>query len=187
MTTTQAATSVKAPLTGIAGQTAPEAAGQTGGQIASQIAGQAGDQAASVIPPASGDVLAGTVSTLGQADSLFSWGGYFQALGLLFLIVAGMFLVLWFLKRKGGLGVLTRQGDLVFESKMALGPKKSLVVVRFLNKRVLLGVTDHQITMLTELPTDEDDTADNDSHAANPADFKGHLARAAQNGPEDSA
>lgn len=138
-------------------------------------------------PPASGDVLAGTVSALGQADSLFSWGGYFQALGLLFLIVTVMFLALWLLKRKGGLNVLTRQGDLVFESKMALGPKKSLVVVRFLNKRVLLGVTDQRITMLTELPTDEDDTAHNDSLAANPADFRGHLARAAQNDPEDSA
>jgi len=160
---------------------------QAAGQISEQITGPAGDQITSGIPVGSGDALAGTVSTLGQAESLFSWGGYFQALALLFLIVALMFLALWFLKRKGGLNILTRQGNLIFESKMALGPKKSLVVVRFLNKRLLLGVTDQQITMLTELPIDEDDTAPNGPLTAPPADFTDHLARAAHNVPENSA
>ncbi len=69
---------------------------------------------------------------------------------------------------------------------MALGPKKSLVVVRFLNKRVLLGVTDQQITMLTELPTDEDHTAHLASPEADGAKFKAHLANASGNGTEAS-
>ncbi len=120
--------------------------------------------------------LDGTAGAIGRADSLFSWGGYFQALAVLFCIVALLWLALWYLKRKGGFKILTMQGDLSLESRMALGPKKSLIVVRFLNKRVLLGVTDQQITMLTELPTDDDEPS---SHSAQAAAFKAHLDRAA--------
>ena len=36
------------------------------------------------------------------------------------------------------------------EAQMPLGPKKGLMVVRFLNKRLLLGVTEHQISLITE-------------------------------------
>ena len=126
------------------------------------------------------DSALAAVDALARSDSLFTWGGYFQALAVLFLIIAVLWYALWFLKRKGTLKVLTRHGDLRLESRMALGPKKYLLVVRFLNKRVLLGVTDQQITMLMELPTDEDDSAHTDPDPANVADFKAHLSRAAQ-------
>ncbi len=124
--------------------------------------------------------LDGAVSSLGRTDSLFSWGGYFQALAVLFLIVGLLWLVLWYVKRKGGFKILTMQGDLTLESRMALGPKKSLIVVRFLNKRVLLGVTDQQITMLTELPTDDEPT----QHTAKASAFKVHLDTAAAETPD---
>lgn len=136
------------------------------------------------------ETAAGTAGTFSQAEGLFSWSGYFQALAVLFLIVALLWLALWYLKRRGGIKLLTRQGDLSLENRLTLGPKKSIIVVRFLNKRVLLGVTDQQITMLTELPEDEDDTGSHHSPQANAteftahaADFTAHLAEAEQGSP----
>jgi flagellar biosynthetic protein FliO len=149
------------------------------------IASQAASQAPTVTPGAEGP-LSIAANSLGQVDTLFSWGSYFQALAFLFLIVAILFAALWFLKRKGGLKVLTRQGDLAVENRLALGPKKSLLVVRFLNKRLLLGVTDQQITMLTELSTDEDDTPLPAPSAADSADFTALLTRAEKNNTDDS-
>jgi Flagellar biogenesis protein len=35
-------------------------------------------------------------------------------------------------------------------AQLPLGPRKGLMVVRFLNKRLLLGVTEQQISLLTE-------------------------------------
>ena len=133
-----------------------------------------------------GDSMTGVASVLGQTDNLFSWAGYFQALAVLFLIIAVLFTALWFLRRKGGIRLLSSQGDLFVESRMVLGPRKQLIVVRFLNKRVLLGVTDQQITMLTELPTDDNHTTHNNPTPPNVADFKAHLANAAQTEPENS-
>lgn len=183
MSAAETTTSVKGALDGLnAAQNAVQAGGQASGQAASSLAPGASDAAASAAQhaPGASDAMAGAVSALGQADSLFSWGGYFQALAVLFLIVAVLFTALWFLRRKGGIKLLTGHGNLLVESRMSLGPKKQLVVVRFLNKRVLLGVTDQRITMLTELPTDEDHTEQDDTVPANAADFKAHLTRAAQ-------
>ncbi|SBV94849.1 putative flagellar biosynthesis protein, FliO [uncultured delta proteobacterium] len=180
MSTTQDATSIKAPLSGL---DAGSAASQAADPASAAVSGAANSAASA--PAATGDALGGAVSTLGQTDSLFTWGSYFQALAILFLIVAVLFVALWFLKRRGGIKLLTRQGNLFLESRLALGPKKSLVVVRFLNKRVLLGVTDQQITMLTELPTDEDATAHLGPDTPGAADFKAHFDRAAQNAPEN--
>ena len=38
---------------------------------------------------------------------------------------------------------------------MPLGPRKGLMVVRFLKNRFLLGVTDQQITVLSKEPVEE--------------------------------
>ena len=152
------------------------------GTVASQTAGQT----PTVTPGAEGP-LSVAANSLSQMDTLFSWGSYFQALAFLFLIVAILFATLWFLKRKGGLKLLTRQGDLTVENRLLLGPKKSLLVVRFLNKRLLLGVTDQQITMLTELPTDEDDTPLPPAPStADSADFTALITKAAENNTNDS-
>lgn len=138
MNAAETAISVKGPLTDLA---------------AGSHTGTAADAAAQTAGRALGDAA----NAIGQNGSLVSWAGYFQALAVLFLIVALLAFFLWLLKRKGGIKLLTQQGGLTFESRLSLGPKKSLIVVRFLNKRVLLGVTDQQITMLTELPNDEND------------------------------
>ena len=91
----------------------------------------------------------------GLGESSFSWGGYAQAVGILFLLVALLWLVVWVVRRFGKFNFLPRpgalpKGALVMEAQLPLGPRKGLMVVRFLNRRLLLGVTDQQITLLTE-------------------------------------
>lgn len=156
-------------------QTATNAAQAVG------AATQAANAASAVADP-----LSGAANAFAGAQSAFSWSSYFQALAILFLIVACLWFGLWYLKRKGAISLLTRHGDLQLESRMALGPKKSLVVVRFLNKRVLLGVTDQQITMLTELSTDEDATGNADTDKSYSHDFKEHFQRESSKGSPES-
>ena len=74
---------------------------------------------------------------------------------ILFLLVAVLWLAVWLARRFGKFNFLPRPGALprdalVMEAQLPLGPRKGLMVVRFLNKRLLLGVTDQQITLLTE-------------------------------------
>lgn len=90
---------------------------------------------------------------LGQSS--FSWGGYFQAIGILCLLLAVLWFGVWLLRRYGRFNFLPKpgalpKGALAMEAQMPLGPRKGLMVVRFLNKRLLLGVTEQQITLLTE-------------------------------------
>lgn len=83
----------------------------------------------------------------------FSWGGYIQALGAVFLLLAFLWFMLWLLRRYGRFNFLPRPGSLprdalVMEAQMPLGPRKGLTVVRFMGKRLLLGVTEQNITLL---------------------------------------
>lgn len=73
------------------------------------------------------------------------------------IILALMFVVLYLLKRFGPKGGLSMGGDkgMKILGQVSLGPKKNLVVVRFLNKILVLGVTDTQINLVTEMTTDE--------------------------------
>lgn len=88
------------------------------------------------------------------------WTAYFQALGAIFLILAvlagGFYLLKRFGPRAMGGGVFGR-GTLQLEAQLPLGPRRSVVVVRFLNKRLVLGVTDSNINLLTETETGHDD------------------------------
>lgn len=92
--------------------------------------------------------------------STLGWSGYFQAIGSIFLILAvlggGFYLLKRFGPRAVGGGVFGR-GTLQLEAQLPLGPRRSVAVVRFLNKRLVLGVTDSNITLLTETETDDDD------------------------------
>ncbi|WP_291440252.1 flagellar biosynthetic protein FliO [Desulfovibrio sp.] len=125
------------------------AAAQAAGHVAESLgdsleSGLAGDVAGSAAAHGAG--LGGTS---------FSWGGYAQAVGILFLLVALLWLVVWLVRRFGKFNFLPRpgalpKGALVMEAQLPLGPRKGLMVVRFLNRRLLLGVTDQHITLLTE-------------------------------------
>lgn len=114
------------------------------GAVDGAVGSAAHEAAAAVAEPA---------AVLGQSS--FSWGSYIQAVGILFLLVAVLWLAVWLARRFGKFNFLPRPGSLprdalVMEAQLPLGPRKGLMVVRFLNKRLLLGVTDQQITLLTE-------------------------------------
>ena len=88
----------------------------------------------------------------------FSWGGYIQALGAVFLLLAFLWFMLWLLRRYGRFNFLPRPGSLprdalIMEAQMPLGPRKGLTVVRFMGKRLLLGVTEQNITLLASEDT----------------------------------
>lgn len=100
---------------------------------------------------------AGSAMTAVSPAPTFSWGGYIEAVGLLFLLLAVMWLVLWCVRRFGKFSFLPRPGSLprdalVMEAQMPIGPRKGLMVVRFLDKRLLLGVTERHISLLSECP-----------------------------------
>lgn len=104
---------------------------------------------------------AGTVPASQTAAPVFSWGGYVQAVGVLFFLMACLWLGVWVLRRSGRFSFMPRPGSLprdalVMEAQLPVGPRKGLMVVRFLNKRLLLGVTDNRITLLSEVKADHE-------------------------------
>lgn len=77
--------------------------------------------------------------------------------GALLLLLGALYAGFWLLKRYGpraGLGA--SRGGLKLESQLMLGPRRGVAVVRFLNKRLVLGVTDHSINLLHEVDDDDD-------------------------------
>lgn len=160
----RAAISANATM-GDAVQSLPHAAGQVAASAANAV------NATMATANATVGTTAGTA--MGTADGLaaaavpaFSWSGYIQAVGVLFLLVGLLWLALWAVRRHGGLfravpgaGGFSRD-DLRLEAQLPIGPRKGLMVVRFLNKRLLLGVTDQQITLLTEQDLDHEHGSD---------------------------
>ena len=122
--------------------------GAAGGAVGSSVGGTVGS-----VAQGAATAVAEPAAALGQSS--FSWGSYIQAVGILFLLVAVLWLAVWLARRFGKFNFMPRPGALprdalVMEAQLPLGPRKGLMVVRFLNKRLLLGVTDQQITLLTE-------------------------------------
>ncbi len=94
----------------------------------------------------------------------FGWGSYFQGVGVIFFLLAALAVVIFLLKRFGPRAGLPgfKRGNLQIDSQLSLGPKKSVVVVRFLNKSLVLGVTDTNINLLTEVEADHEPIEDTD-------------------------
>lgn len=85
----------------------------------------------------------------------FSWSGYIRAIVLMGLILFGLWGGLYFLRRFGRFGfaphnTITRD-SLYVEGQLTLAPRKGLIVVRFLNKRLLLGLTEKEISLITQV------------------------------------
>ncbi len=102
----------------------------------------------------------------------------------LLAILLFIFAAYWLLRRYGskfGLGPVGRGGLLRLESSLSLGPRKNIIVVRFMHKHLVLGVTDQTITLLTE------ETADHDHDP--PSGFAATLAAKTRPSPggDDSA
>ena len=94
-------------------------------------------------------------------------------MGLTLAVLLGViYAAFWLLRRYGpkiGLGPGGRGGMVRLIDHVSVGPKKSVVVVRFLNKDILLGVTDHAITRLAETEHDAAKTDFADALAAKTA------------------
>jgi len=110
------------------------------------------------------DLGIGVAEKIGETvppETLFSWGSYFQAIAVMFLLLGILWLGLHLLRRSGKFSFLQNTASLgrsalSIESQITIAPKKSLVVVRFLGNHILLGVTEHNITFLKEVPIHDD-------------------------------
>lgn len=130
-----------------------EAVGLTGTAVEKAV--DAASNAAFASAANVGTNIASPPAAQAIAQSSFSWGGYFQAIGILCLLLAALWFGVWLLRKYGRFNFLPKpgalpKGALMMEAQMPLGPRKGLMVVRFLNRRLLLGVTEHQISLLTE-------------------------------------
>jgi flagellar protein FliO/FliZ len=71
------------------------------------------------------------------------------------VVVFGLLGTLAWAARRGRLGGLTRRnGPLRIESTVPLGDRRSLMVVTVEGRRLLLGLTPMQVTLVTELAAD---------------------------------
>ena len=92
-------------------------------------------------------------------DINLSWKGYFEALALLCFLLAlvlGMLFLFRRLSRGGGLFAASSAPGMKIETRMALGPKKYLLVVRYLDRRLVLGVTEQKISLLAQIALEEE-------------------------------
>ena len=70
------------------------------------------------------------------------------------LIVLGLVTALAWLLRRSSLGALTgRGGAITVETAVALGERRSLVIVAVEGRRLLLGLTPTTMALVTELQT----------------------------------
>lgn len=123
-----------------------------------------------------------TVEAVRITEAAFSWNGYFMALGFMFLLLGLLWFALRFLKKSGGLRFFAGDSGMQVESRCALGAKKHLLMVNYLGKRLLLGVTEHHISLLGEYPPDDIETGKDISPKPGPVpvpdEFKKLLASA---------
>ncbi len=101
-----------------------------------------------------------------------------KVVGALFLLLAVLFLFLYILKRYGHRTGLpfSQQYQLKILAQMSLGQKKKLILVRFLNKILLLGVTDSRIELISEREADHE----------NEQDFSQELDKKVSSSPDSS-
>ena len=73
---------------------------------------------------------------------------------LAILIVLALVVVLAWLARRGSFGALAgRGGPIAVETAVALGERRSLVIVSVEGRRLLLGLTPTTMSLVTELHT----------------------------------
>jgi flagellar biosynthetic protein FliO len=87
---------------------------------------------------------------LGETASLVS--AIAKVLGALAVVVALMFLLLFTLKKLGlGNGMAKSGSNIkIIETRM-IAPKKYIAIAQIAGKQVALGITDHNISLLTDL------------------------------------
>lgn len=98
------------------------------------------------VPPAS---HTGTILDAVQNNS-DSFSNYFESLAILFFILAVLWGIVWLLRKRGG--VFPNNNPVMFiENRLSLGPKKWLIVVKAYEKRLLIGVTDQEMSLIADI------------------------------------
>jgi len=80
---------------------------------------------------------------------------YLKVIGLLLILLAILIGILFAIKKFTPAGLSNfKQNQLKVLGSLNLGPKKSIVVVRFLNSLLVIGITESNITLLKEVELD---------------------------------
>lgn len=90
-----------------------------------------------------------------HADATFSWGNYFQAIGFMCLLLAGLWGAVWLVRRYGKFNFIPSptalpRDALRMEAQLPLGAKTGLAVIKFLDRRLLIGITEKNIILLKD-------------------------------------
>ena len=67
------------------------------------------------------------------------------------VLVLGLVGALAYVARRGGFGALNKRGPLSVETAVPMGERRSLVIVAVEGRRLLLGLTPANVSMLVEL------------------------------------
>lgn len=161
---------------------APAVAPVTAAPAAVPLTGAASSALPGAVNATSGaaNATGGAFTNMALPGATGVWGSYLQAVAWLCFIIAMLWLLVWLFKKARGNFLASSTPTMSIESRLALGPKKWVIVARFLDRRLVLGVTDHQITLLTELGTDDDPEKDDRPGKS----FASLLKTAGRNAPE---
>lgn len=134
--------------------------------------------------PANGTVEQGVAATQTEQSSFSgasAWGPLVKMLSALILVIFCAYGALWLLKRtmNRNRGARGRQARLEVIDSTFVAPKKSVSLVKVGDRSVLVGVTDQQISVLTELSCEETEKMLADDAPVDEANGFGRLLKSA--------
>lgn len=85
----------------------------------------------------------------------FGWGNYFQGIGLMLLLLFAFWYILKLMRKYGNGRFLPNQkllprDSMYLEGQLPLGQGKSILIVKVLDERLVLGVTEKNINLLSK-------------------------------------
>jgi flagellar protein FliO/FliZ len=101
-------------------------------------------------------------------------GELLRSLAAVVVVFALLGSLAWAVRRGRFGGFQRKSGPMRIESTVPLGERRALMVVAIEGRRLLLGLTPMQVTLVTELAADATQA---------PGSFASTLTRAAENGP----
>ena len=113
-----------------------------------------------------------------SSDSTTSTSQMFMGL----LAVLGLIVLLAWAAKRMNLQGMSVGNDLKLQSILSLGPKEKVAVVEIDGKRMLLGVTPHNINMLCELDEQQQAAAAIDGNTPEPLSFAQQIKKALKQG-----
>ena len=123
------------------------------------------------LPPPTPSLTDTMLSAVSGSDGAIAWGNYLEAIGILCFAIGGLWLLLWLIRRRRYGGSFARVPSMYIESRLALAPRKWVVITRFKNKRLILGLTEENVTLLTEMEVDDEPSTLHGKSGNNLLDF----------------